>query len=108
MCIDPDHGSSHADAASGHAMAGMGMPMDLPDHEAPVAPGESPSNGGAPCDQPVTPGDCQVLAPCAGGALANAPADIDGSARLGSHVLARPALTLSSRTIPPELPPPRA
>lgn len=89
-------------------MAGMGTPMDMPDHGAPAVPGEIPSDGGAPCDQPVTPGDCQVLAPCAGGVFVSAPPNVDSSARIDSRVVARPALALASRTIPPELPPPRA
>lgn len=68
----------------------------------------TPAHRDTPCEQPVTTGDCQVLAPCAGGFFASARTDLASHGRVLSRVAALPTLALSSRTIPPELPPPRA
>lgn len=108
-CVDPDHSAGHAnEGAEAHSMTGMETATEMPDYGAPVLPGEATQPGEAPCDQPVTPGDCQVLAPCAGGIFFSAGSDISASARVISRALPRPVLALSSTTIPPELPPPRA
>lgn len=106
VCLDPEHGSAHGNAAAGHAVSGMAM--DMPGAKALTQQNDHSSPGEAPCDRPVKPGDCQVLAPCAGGLLIS-PRDCgEAGARLESRAVARLAVALSSRTIAPELPPPRA
>lgn len=112
-CLDPDHRSSLA-AAGAEALAmpgmdaGMDMAADHAGHGTQSGSGQMPAHGEAPCEEPAAPGTCQAMAPCAGGFFASDFAAIDTTDLARSHVAARPALALSSRTVQPELPPPRA
>ena len=110
-CVDPAHGSlaGHSDPGQ-PAMAGMDMSMDMSMSVSEHGPDsdQAPSTDQAPCDQPTAPSSCQVLAACASGFFTSALADYDVSDHLPAQRVTRPALTLSSRTVPPELPPPRA
>lgn len=93
-------------------MAGMDMAMDMTMNGAGNGAAsyteETPAHGETPCEQPVTTGDCQVLTPCAGGFFVSTIAELASSGVIQSDGAAWPTLALSSRTIPPELPPPRA
>ncbi len=96
-CVDADHGAMHrAETADNPAMAGMDMNMPMPESE-----------NAAPCDQPATPGACQLMGPCSLSFIAISLPELDrpthGSLRaVGAIPLAPP-----SRTVAPELPPPR-
>jgi len=99
MCVGVQHAAMHAASAASDpgmaGMAGMDMPMDMPaDH--------------TPCDQSTTAGACQVMAPCSGGFLVVAAADLDRSVPGSSRIDRASSLAPPSRTRLPELPPPRA
>lgn len=93
-------------------MAGMDMTMDMSmsmSGQGPIADSEQmPAGHQGPCGQPTAPSDCQVLAACATGLFASAVADLELGDRIISGRVTRPQLSLSSRSIPPEPPPPRA
>jgi hypothetical protein len=92
---------------AGMVMSGMEMAgMPTGEGTAPSSHGHGPD--GAPCDQPGTPEACPFMAPCAGGFFATAPSRARASADVPAAVLAVSIATPPSRTIPPELPPPRA
>ena len=108
-CVMPSGGETHS-ASAGMAemdMAGMDMAgMTAGEGTAPSSHSHGPD--GAPCDQPGTPEACQVMAPCAGAFVAVAPTRARPTADVPAAVLAVSVATPPSRTIPPELPPPRA
>ena len=113
-CVMPSGEETHSASAgtTGMDMAGMEMAgMDMAG--VPAGEGTAPSShshgpDGAPCDQPGTPKACQVMAPCAGAFVAVAPSRARSSADIPAAVLAVSVAMPASRTIPPELPPPRA
>lgn len=106
-CVDPGHGSlvGYSDPSLA-AMAGMDMSMSMGDQGGDA--NHAPSTDQAPCDQPTTPGKCQVLAACATSIVISAIVDLEMSDVTIAERIARPMLALSSRAIPPEPPPPRA
>jgi hypothetical protein len=88
-----------------------GMDMSSGTHEAGDAKSQSPAQdhetGDAPCDRSPASTTCQPFASCAAGVMV-----ADASAVLGSEDASTTprvihALALLSRTIAPELPPPR-
>lgn len=88
-------------------MAGMDMTgMPTGDDTAPVSRPSDPD--GASCDQPGTSEACLVIAPCAGAFVAVAPNGVRALVDVPAAVLAVSVTTPASRTIQPELPPPRA
>ena len=100
-CVDAHHGAGHpASAAGDQAMAGMhmgmSMPVDMPTDERQ-----------APCDQPVTPGACQLMGPCSVSFIAISAAELDRHVVEPSDAIGALALAPLSRTVAPELPPPR-
>ena len=98
-CIDADHGAMHpADSGAGEGMAGMDMATDTP------MPG---GDNEAPCDQPATPGACQLMGPCSISFIAIAVVELDRPALVSPRAVGTIALAPHSRTIAPELPPPR-
>ena len=113
-CVMPSGGETHSASAgiaememAGMDMAGMDMAgMLAGEGTAPASHSHGPD--GAPCDQPGTPEACQVMAPCAGAFVAVAPSRARALADVPTAVLAVSVATPPSRTIPPELPPPRA
>ena len=61
-----------------------------------------------PCDQPTVPTSCQLMAPCAVSFIV-VPAGGDATEwQVSARVVPTRALEPSSRTDPPEFPPPRA
>ena len=108
-CVMPSGGEPHS-ASAGMAemdMADMDMAgMDM----AGMPSGSSHSHGpdGTPCEQPGTPEACQVMAPCASAFVAVTPTRARPTADVPAAVLAVSVATPPSRTIPPELHPPRA
>ena len=113
-CVLPSGGAAHVSSAgtsqmdmAGMDMAGMDMAnMPADDGSEPASHSHGPD--GAPCDQPGTPEACQVMAPCAGAFVGVAPSRARALADVPAAVLAVSVATPASRTIPPELPPPRA
>lgn len=93
-CVDGDHASMHSSATDVAAMSGMDMPMPEGD-------------GHEPCDQSATPGACKVTAACSGGFIAVAAADLDRPVPAGTRAVGLIPTAPPSRTVPPELPPPR-
>lgn len=104
---------AHASVDGGMQMAGMhmaGMDADGLAHptDAP-APGTSTSEEEAPCDHGPTSAACQSMASCASAVAMVLPIDV-----LAEHgitvasVLPAVVRAPMSRSIPPELPPPRA
>ena len=94
---------------SGPDMSGMEMPSGTHDVDAArmQSPAQDHESGDAPCDRSPASTTCQPFASCAAGIMI-----ADASAVLGSEktsttprVIDAPALL--SRTIAPELPPPR-
>ena len=61
-----------------------------------------------PCDQPTAPSSCQLMAPCAASFIVGAAADGATEWHVAEGVAPTRALEPSSRTDPPEFPPPRA
>ena len=99
-CVDADHGAMHAaGTAADQAMAGMDMEMDMP-----MPPS---GNSETPCDQPATPGACQLMGPCSISFIAIAVAELDRPVLVSPRAVAKIALAPHSRTVAPELPPPR-
>lgn len=113
-CVMPSGGTAHVLNAVTSQMDMRGMDMSGMDMAGmPAGEGTAPSShshgpDGAPCDQPGTREACQVMAPCAGAFVAVAPSRARASADIPAAVLAVSVATPRSRTIPPELPPPRA
>jgi hypothetical protein len=113
-CVMPSGGTAHVSSAGASQMDMAGMDMAGMDMAGvPAGEGTAPSShghgpDGAPCDQPGTPEACQVMAPCAGAFVAVASSAARASADVPAAVLAVSVATPPSRTIPPELPPPRA
>lgn len=101
-----DAGASGMDMA-GMDMAGMGM-TGIPAGDGGTPASHGHGHDGAPCDQPGTPEACQIMAPCAAAFVAVAPSRARTLADVPAAVLAVSVATPQSRTIPPELPPPRA
>jgi hypothetical protein len=62
----------------------------------------------APCDQPTVPASCQLMAPCAVSFIVVTAAASDTEWQVSTRVVPTRALEPSSRTDPPEFPPPRA
>lgn len=113
-CVMPSGGTAHVSNAgmsqmdmAGMDMAGMDM-AGMPAGEDTAPSSHSHGPDGAPCDQPGTAEACQIMAPCAGAFVAVAPSRARASADIPAAVLAVSVATPSSRTIPPEIPPPRA
>lgn len=113
-CVMPSGGETHSATAgmaemgmAGMDMAGMDM-AGMPAGEGTAPSSHSHGPDGAPCDQPGTPEACQIMAPCAGAFIAVAPTRARPVADVPAAVLAVSVATPASRTIPPELPPPRA
>ena len=67
-----------------------------------------PKPGGSPCSQPVSPATCQVMAPCGSAFVATSFASRSVSRAVPAGVRALNELAPDSRTLAPELPPPRA
>lgn len=61
-----------------------------------------------PCDQPTVPVSCQLMAPCAVSLLVVTASASDTERPVSTRVVPTRALEPSSRTDPPESPPPRA
>lgn len=93
-CAGGDHASMHSAATSASAMSMPDMPMPAGD-------------GKEPCDQSATPGACKVMAACSGGFVAVAAPDLNPAAPGGTLAVGFIPTAPSSRTVPPELPPPR-
>jgi hypothetical protein len=113
-CVMPSGGSAHATSAgvaemdmAGMDMSGMDM-AGMPAREGTAPSSHSHGPDGAPCDQPGTAEACQIMAPCASAFVAVTPNRARSSADVPAVVLAVSVATPPSRTIPPELPPPRA
>lgn len=92
---------------AGMDMAGMDM-VGMPAGDGGTPASHGHGHDGTPCNQPGTPEACQVMAPCAGAFVAVAPNRARTPADVPAAVLAVSVATPPSRTIPPELPPPRA
>lgn len=95
FCPMWDHGSAASDAgaAATHVEMNMpGMPMD----------------DAAPCDHPVSPEQCQTMAPCASAFLVVAIAEERSTGAHTSGVLAAMISVPRSISFTPEPPPPRA
>ena len=96
-CVDADHGAMHAAGSAGdQAMADMDMTMDMPT-----------DGRQAPCDQPATPGACQLMGPCSVSFIAISVAELDRRVVEPAGAIGALALAPLSRTVAPELPPPR-
>ena len=111
-CVgQPMGGDRMSMASSESAMGDMGMTSGSADQgyrEEGSAPAQDRQSDDAPCDRAPASNSCQLFASCAAGFVAAEPSDeLPGQERQAS-----PRLTsvppLSSRTIAPELPPPRA
>jgi hypothetical protein len=108
-CVMP-RGAAHAPASpAAEAQAGMaGMDMSgapAADH----ATTQAQDHGdGVPCDQPGTSRMCQVMASCAGGFVVGESNEQRVAVVVPSAVESSIVTAPSSRTIAPELPPPRA
>jgi hypothetical protein len=113
-CVLPSGADQGASSAAHAGMAEMvlaGMNMDMsgkPFDEGDGTPSHGHDAGGAPCDQPGTPAACQVMASCAGGFVAIAAAGDGEASGAAAGISASVVATPASRTIEPELPPPRA
>jgi hypothetical protein len=90
------------------ANAGMAQ-MDMDSGSSmPSAPQHAPDHDGSPCSLPWAPAGCHSMAPCAPAAVASQTVALL-PAPLVEHEMARLViLAPPSRSIPPELPPPRA
>jgi len=98
-------------ASSGSAMSDMGMSNGSADQgfrEEGSAPTKDRRSGDAPCDRSPASTSCQLFASCAAGFVATQSSDeLQRQERPATPRLTSVA-SLSSRTIAPELPPPRA
>lgn len=112
MCVMPSGGANTAAVVMTGGTSDAGMPdMAMPgmprnDGTPESSHGHAPN--GAPCDQPGTPAACPVMAPCAGGFIAIASPTGAVPAEVPVGVVVSAATAPSSRTVPPEPPPPRA
>lgn len=112
-CVMPSGNGAHmargsSDASAGHSGAtGMNMPETSAANPAP-APSHDHGDGGAPCEQPGTPRMCQLMASCAGGFVVVESHERRVAAAVPAVVESSIVTAPSSRSIPPELPPPRA
>lgn len=100
-CVMPV--AAHADkgaAVADRDMAGMQMPVS--DQSAPN------SSDDTPCHLPWAPAGCQPMAPCTPAVMISAMVTFDASARVVEAVREQYAVAPPTRTVPPELPPPRA
>lgn len=100
-CVMP--AMSHAEkgmAQAGGAMAGMEMPVS--EQSAPNSSDETP------CHLPWAPAGCQPMAPCAPAVMTSAMVTFDAPAPVVETVREQHAVAPPTRTIAPELPPPRA
>ena len=99
-CGMPTMSHAQVGVATGAAMAGMEMPAS-------EQPTPSPSDE-APCHLPWAPAGCQPMAPCAPALMTSAMVTFDGPAPVVETVREQHAIAPPTRTVPPELPPPRA
>ena len=108
-CVASPEDGEPVTMTQGGRMRGMDMSRSL--HEADAASTQSPAEnhetGDGPCDRTQASTICQLFASCAAGILVS---DASGVGR-GDEVSAVPGVVdtpaLVSRTIAPELPPPR-
>lgn len=92
---------------SGMDMSGMDM-TDMSAGESASTPAHGHTPDGTPCDQQTTPAACQVMAPCAGGFVGAARSATEAVAGVPARVEVANVTMPPSRTVPPDLPPPRA
>ena len=100
-------------AGSACAMPGGGdshMAMPAGDHAVMAAHSHvhGGHDAGAPCGHRSTAEACQVMAPCAGISMVAVSPMRPEAADVPAVTVSSIVTALSSRTIPPELPPPRA
>jgi hypothetical protein len=110
-CVMPS-GAHETVATSGAAAEPMRMTgMDMSDMS---AAGRAPTSlhdhgdGGAPCERRGTPRMCQVMASCAGGFVVAESHELRVATAVPAVVESSIVTAPASRSIPPELPPPRA
>ena len=87
------------------------MDMSGPDMTSPAASHHGSQESEAhhpPCDQPTVPTSCQLMAPCTVSFIVVAAAGDATEWQVSRRVVPSRALEPSSRTDPPEFPPPRA
>ena len=99
-CVMPAMAHAEIDAPTGAAMAGMDMPAS--DRPMPS------SSDDAPCHLPWAPAGCQPMAPCTPPVMTSAVVTFDAPAPVVETVREQHAIAPPTRTVPPELPPPRA
>lgn len=106
-CVMPGGG---ADTMAPSANAGMDMAgmTNMPAGEHAPTPSDERVPMQAPCDQPSSPGTCQVMAPCSGGFVVIAFGNADKAADPPSGVVSAIIIMPPSPDIQPKLPPPRA
>ena len=98
-------------AGEGQMLAMPAMDMSGADMTNPPASHHSSQGTEAhhpPCDQPTVPSTGQLMAPCAVSFIVVAVADDGAESQASTRVVPTRALEPSSRTDPPEFPPPRA
>ena len=99
-CVMPT--MSHADGGPAQVAAVMaGMKMPASTQSAPNPSGE------APCRLPWSPAGCQPMAPCSPAVMTAAMVTFDSPASVVESVTGRAAIAPPTRTVAPELPPPR-
>ena len=99
-CVMPAMTHAEVGAATDAGMAGMEMPAS--DQPTPR------SSDDAPCHLPWAPAGCQPMAPCAPAVMTSAMVTFDAPAPVVETVREQRTTAPPTRTVPPELPPPRA
>jgi hypothetical protein len=99
-CVIPtaSHGGDGA-MASGATMVGMEMPAS--DQSIPASPDETP------CHLPWAPAGCQPMAPCSPAVMTSPAVTFDSPPSVVEGVSRHTVIAPPTRTVPPELPPPR-
>jgi hypothetical protein len=101
-----------AASTAASAMAGMDMPAadQARDADPSAAPTDRdhPARGDTPCGRTTSPAVCQILSACAAGFVSVETPDNAGERELAAGAPASDTTPPASRSIAPELPPPRA
>ena len=111
LCVGPSQDGLAAMVNEGEGMAGMSMELAKAPGTATVADSARASEGGSgtvPCDRAPTSQQCQLFASCASGFTVTPVVEMPVLERPHPSVRLVDLPTLTSRTIAPELPPPRA
>lgn len=103
-CALPMQMATDAPGADMTAMAGM----DMPSTDAAPIPASTPAPDDAPCRLPWAPAGCQSMAPCAPTVVASAVVTVSLPPGAVATEVTLAVLGPLTRSIPPELPPPRA